>query len=504
LTFDVIDYVTREGLFWIYRGTSGRAFPEMAFPVNALEGVHPTLLALFVENHVFASLRDCEDYLSRLRKLPDAIGQGREALKAREAEGLIAPASLLKHAIDDLRSFIDSPANDNPLITTLARGLGQAGISGTDARVMLDEATDTLSTRIFPAYEAMIADAMAQAGRDLDFAGLWRSPFGDAYYDWLLRAHTTTRLTPNEVHALGLEELEALKARIRARFAEVGLKGNSIGELYAQLQAEPNSAYADTSEGRDAALADVERTIVTMTNFAKGLFDRLPKAACRVDPVPKALEASSYSRYTPPGADGARPGIFTLNLRDIVVRSRFEMPTLCYHEVMPGHHVQLALAQELRDLPAFRRTIVFNAYIEGWAKYAETVPETSGADSDPRVALGRMKGELYSTVNLVLDTGIHAKRWSRERAKAFFSEQTGVPEGFTEMIVTRSLVNPGQLTSYKIGMMKMMELKSRLVAKRGKKFRIQEFHDLVLRNGALPLSLLDGQVNAALAAGGRT
>lgn len=499
-TYDVIDYTVNEGFFWIYRGRAGRDFPEMHYPVNALIGVHPTLVELFVENHIFAAPDDAHAYLARLRALPAAIAQAREVLAVRKAEGIVAPAELLAGAIEDLRAFVSTRSSVPPLIATLVFGLEKVGITGAQSTAMLIEAERCLNTEIHPAYAALIADAEKQSGENRPYVGLWSLPRGEEHYDWLLRAHTTTPLTPDEVHRRGKEELAALTARIIEKFDAIGFRGGSIGEMFQRLAEERGGMYPDSAEGRSAALADVERTLDTMTHKLGPLFDKLPRARFRVEPVPLLLEDSSHSRYTPPAADGSRPGTFILNLKEFTQRSRYELPTLCYHEVMPGHHVQLALAQELTQLPAFRRTIVFNAYIEGWAKYAETVPESAGAETDPRVALCRMKGELYSTLNLVLDTGIHAKRWTKQQAKSFFCEATGVPDAFAEMIVTRSLVNPGQLTSYKIGMLKMFELKQRLTQARGTNFRIQEFHDLVLRNGALPLSLLDRQVQAAIAA----
>lgn len=499
-TYDVIDYTVNEGFFWIYRGRAGRDFPEMHYPVNSLIGVHPTLQELFVENHIFAAPEDAHAYLARLHGLPDAIGQARKALAARKGEGIVAPAELLTGAIAEMQTFASLPAHEHPLIVTFGVGLLKSGIAGAQATAMVKDAEKTLTGRVYPAYAALIEDSRKHAAENREYAGLWSLPHGEAHYDWLLRAHTTTALTPDEVHSRGEEELAKLTARIAKHFDDIGFRGASIGEMFQRLGAEPDGMYPDTADGRRDALADVERTIETMTRALSPLFDTMPRAGFRVEPVPPALEATSHSRYTPPSADGSRPGTFILNLKEFTQRSRYELPTLCYHEVMPGHHVQLALAQELTQLPAFRRTIVFNAYIEGWAKYAETVPEATGAETNLRVALCRLKGELYSTVNLVLDTGIHAKRWTKQQAKTFFCDATGVPDAFAEMIVTRSLVNPGQLTSYKIGMLKMFELKRRLAAARGASFRIQEFHDLVLRNGALPLSLLDRQVQAAIAA----
>lgn len=496
-TYDVARYFVDDGMFWLFHGADGAAFPAMPYALNPLEGAHQVLATLLVQDHVFNTPADVEAYRRRLAALPAALAQVIVGARARVAKGFVPPRVFVEQSLNDLRGFL-SP-REHPMVRRLADGSDAAGVKAADKARMVREAEHAFATAIRPAYDALIAEMEAEAARDGAARGLWATPDGDAHYAFLLRGHTTTNLSPKEIHELGLSEVEALSQRIRARFAEIGISSGSVGEMYQALQTLPDARYGAGAAARGAIERDAAAILSDLETSCEGLFDRLPSAKCRLDPVPEALEASAITHYTPPSADGLRAGVFTINLADMGGRLKWELPVVCRHEMMPGHHLQLALAQQLSHLPAFRRAIVFNAYIEGWAKYAEALPEDVGLSDDPYVALCRMRGELYSTVNLVLDTGLNAMRWPVERAAAYFRDTTGVSQAFADMVVMRSLFHPGQLCSYKIGMRKMFELKSRLERARGPRFRIQEFHSLVLEEGALPLAILERRVDDAIA-----
>lgn len=494
-THAVARYLVEDGLFWIFHGAHGARFPEIAYPLNPVEGAHQVLSTLLVQDHMLASSADVEAYHARLKALPAALRQVHEAARARLRDGFKPSRASLEQAMDELKAFLSPRSDERPLLSRLREEAGARGA----APALVRDAEALFAREIVPAYEALITEMQTQAALDAPAQGLWATPDGEAHYAYLLRGHTTTAMTPAEVHELGLAETERLSQRIRERFAQIGITRGSVAEMYRELETLPHARYALTVEGRAEIKRDADRMVRDLESACAGLFDRLPAAGCRIDPAPEANEASAISHYTPPSADGGRAGVFTINLKDTTQRLRWELPVLCRHEIMPGHHLQLSLAQELAHLPSFRRAIVFNAYIEGWAKYAEVLPEEQGISDDPYVALCRMRGELYSTVNLALDTGFNAMRWSAERAADFFSETTGTPRAFGERIVLRSLFHPGQLCSYKIGMRKMFELKERLERARGPRFRIQEFHSLVLEEGALPLSLLERRVDDAIA-----
>lgn len=278
-----------------------------------------------------------------------------------------------------------------------------------------------------------------------------------------------------------------MQAQIRAEFRALGVEGDDIAGLYARISGSEHAAFGGGEVSRDRALAETTAMIEQLAARAAPLFDRLPRAGVEISLVAPESEDSLHSQYTPPAPKAGRPGRFSLNLKSALERPGWEVPVLCAHETTPGHHTQLALAQEL-PLCAFRRTVVFTAYIEGWAKYAESLLDRTLMD-DPYVRLGRLRGELYSSVNLALDTGVHARRWSRERAAGFFREQTGVGEDFAEAIADRCLVWPGQLTAYKVGMLKMLDVRDGMAARGAGDPKA--FHSAVLNRGALPLSLLD-------------
>lgn len=492
MTDEVIRYLVEEGMFWLFRGRKGADFPEMADPLNPVEGAPQILATLLLDDHVLASRADAEDYVTRLRRLPDALDEVIGIARTRSAEGYRTARVFLERTRTALVPMCE--AAENPL---LARLRDCTALFPALKTPLLHDAEKIVAESVAPAYRALCREIEAQAAEDAAPVGLWARPRGEEHYAFLLRAHTTTNLTPADVHALGLEEVAALSARIRARFAEAGIAAGTMAEMYGALQAGTASKPAG-EDGRAALKAEADRIVADLTRGCTPLFDRLPQARCIIEPVPETLEASMGSHYTPPRAGGGRPGVFKINLKEALERPLWELPVLCRHEIMPGHHLQLALAQEMPELTPFRRTIVFTAYIEGWAKYAEALPEEQGLSDDPRVALCRMRGELYSTVNLVLDTGLNAMRWPFERAVAYFKDMTGASGTLAEHIAARSLFHPGQLCSYKIGMREMFALKGLLAKARGPAFRIQEFHDLALGEGALPLSLLRRRFDAAI------
>jgi uncharacterized protein (DUF885 family) len=490
-TWRVVRYVLEEGAFSFFRGRAGHRFVDAPYPVNHLNGFHPLLLLMLSRDHGIRTPDDAATYLARLAHIPRACADVVEALDSRAAGGIVAPRFTLLDSAADMRAFVSTPSAQNVLVTSFRTRLSEARIPNSDS--LTAKAAQLLETEIYPAYARVIARVEDLAARAGEERGLWSLPDGDAYYDWLLRASTTSALHPGEAHEIGRGEIARVHAVVRDRFASLGIHGDSIGALYAQISEAPRFRYPQTPEGRAEVWSDAT---VLMRRFEKAtleLFRTRPRAALDLVQVPAALEETMHTHYTPPAVDGTRPGRFSLNIALAQGNPRWELATLCAHEGTPGHHLQLAIAQELPIASAFRRTVVFDAYIEGWAKYAETIPETHGLLDDPYAQLGRLRGELYSTVNLAMDTGIHAKRWTRAQARAFFRDNTGVSEEFAGVIADRGFVTPGQLCSYKVGMMNFIAARDRF---RGRDIR--DFHDCVLGHGALPLSVLDDVVSATL------
>ncbi|HMJ06201.1 MAG TPA: DUF885 domain-containing protein, partial [Chthoniobacterales bacterium] len=326
-------------------------------------------------------------------------------------------------------------------------------------------------------------------------------PDGDAFYAYQLRQNTTTTLNPSEIHALGVAEVARIEAEMRAILDANGFAGQAIGASLVALGKDPRFLFPNDDAGRTAALAEYTRLIDQALERSKQLFLTIPKAKIEVRRVPVFKEKTAPGAYYEGAAlDGTRPGIFYANLRDMNEVAKWSMPTLAYHEGVPGHHFQIATAQELKGLPQFRKLIPFTAYQEGWALYTEWLARNAGwYEGDPFGDLGRLQGELFRAVRLVVDTGIHAKHWTREQAIAYMLEKTGMGEKEVTAEIERYIVAPGQACAYKVGMLKIRELRTRAEKELGEKFDQREFHDVVLRNGALPLEILEQQVDEYIA-----
>ena len=491
ITRAVLDYAFEEGLFSVFPGRLGRDFVDPPYPVTHLSGFHAVVTMMLVRDHDFGAPDAAERYVELLSRVPLAARETIETLRCRRAAGLVAPASVLRQAEADLRAF-QVPADDNLLLRALAEGLqGQD-----DAAGWLDRARRVVADGIYPAYREVLDELALHVAAGEDRAGAWRLPDGDAYYAWCLRRYTTTDLTPDAVHELGLQETARVQDRVREQARALKLEGSTMAELFAAAGARAAPPpYADDAAG---LAGYVQEWIARSADALRPAFGLWPRGSIEVQTVPPAFESSLHSHYAPPGHD--RPGRFLLNVRHARAAWPGDLDVLCYHEAFPGHHVQLAVAQERDELPLFRRVLTFAGYLEGWAKYAETLPESLGIDSDPLYAFSRLRSELYSTVNLVLDTGIHAKRWSQDQAQAFFEREAGASKELARMIAARSVVVPGQLASYKIGMLRMFELLDRFGRRKGSSERLADFHDAVLGGGALPLTVLERTFDQAVAA----
>jgi uncharacterized protein (DUF885 family) len=323
-------------------------------------------------------------------------------------------------------------------------------------------------------------------------------PDGDAFYAYVLRHNTTTTLNPNELHELGLREVARIEGEMRLLLDANGFAGQAIGAAMDKLAKDPRFLFPDDDNGRYAALAEYKRLIDTALSNCGELFLTFPKAKIEVHRVEPYKEATAPGAYYQPGAmDGTRPGVFFANLREMNEVPKWSMPTLSYHEGVPGHHWQISIAHELTGLPQFRRVIPFTAYMEGWALYSEWLAKQAGwYQGDPFGDLGRLRDELFRAVRLVVDTGIHAKHWTREQAITYMLEKTGMGEKNVTAEIERYIVDPGQACAYKVGMLKIQELRERAQRELGTKFDQREFHDAVLKNGARPLEILEEQINA--------
>ena len=369
----------------------------------------------------------------------------------------------------------------------------------------LDDATRTrvlgdvekaIDEAVFPAYAQLISYFEALEPKATSNDGAWSLPDGDAYYAYQVESNTTTTMTPDQIHQLGLAEVARIGGEMDAILREAGYVDGTIGARVRQLAAAPEQLYPDNDEGRKQILADYQRIIDEVSAGLDPYFAVKPKAGVQVKRVPEFSEKTAPGAYYEgPALDGSRPGTFYANLRNVAEVPKMGMRTLAYHEAVPGHHFQIAIAQELKDLPIFRRMVPFTAFAEGWALYAERLAWEAGFEKNPMDNLGRLQAEMFRAVRLVVDTGMHAKHWTREQAIQYMSDNTGMGDDEVTAEIERYLVNPGQALAYKVGMLKILELREKARAELGPKFDLREFHDQVLRNGSMPMEILERVVN---------
>ncbi len=469
------------------------------YPVNQLFGVQNQFPSFMANTHRLLNRRDCEYYLMRLDALPKKFDQLLENLKIREQKQILPPRFVVEEVLKEMTDFIGKPASKNILATSFkTRAAKIDKLSDADQANFQARAETAISSKIYPAYQKLIDYFRKILPKTTTDDGVWKLPDGDAYYAYKLHENTTTTLKPDEVHELGLREVARIEGEMRTILDANGFSGQPIGEAMDKLAKDPRFLFPNNDKGRADALAEYTWLIRQATErSSKQLFLTTPRAKIEVRRVPEFKEATAPGAYYDFAAmDGTRPGIFFANLRDMNEVPKWSMPTLAYHEGVPGHHWQISTVEELKDLPQFRKIIPFTAYIEGWALYCEWLAKQAGwYDNDPFGDLGRLRDELFRAVRLVVDTGIHAKHWTREQAIAYMREKTGMGEKEVKSELERYIVAPGQACAYKVGMLKIQELRARAEKELGAKFDQREFHDAVLKNGALPLEILEEQVN---------
>lgn len=485
--------------WFLQRQVEGERFQFHNYPVNQLFGVQNEFPTFMANTHRLLAARDCDYYVDRLKALPRKFDQTLEGLRLRETRGIIPPRFVVEEVLTEMRAFVAQPAPSNILATSFKSRLAKiAGLHEEQRKSYQVRVEAEIKGQVYPAYEKLISYFQGLLPKITTDDGVWKLPDGDAYYAYMLRQSTTTTLSPNEVHAVGLSEVARIEREMRALLDANGFAGRPIGEAMTTLAKDARFLYPNDDNGRAQALGDYQKLIDEATRRCGQLFLTVPRAKCEVRRVPEFKEATApAARYDPGALDGTRPGIFSANLRDLKEVPQWGMQTLAYHEGVPGHHWQISTAQELKGLPQFRKVIPFTAYQEGWALYAEWLAKDAGwyADS-PFGDLGRLQAELFRAVRLVVDTGIHAKRWPRAQAISYMREKTGMGEKEVTVEIERYIVLPGQACAYKVGMLKIRELRARAQQALGVRFDQREFHDAVLNNGALPLEILEEQVNA--------
>ena len=465
------------------------------YPVNQMFGVHSMIPAFLINQHQIADVSDAKAYISRLNGVPAVIDQLITDLEVRADEGIIAPKFVFPHVIDSSKNILrGAPFNDGEDSTLLAdfkRKVNALEIADSEKSALISDAEKALKAALKPSYTKLINFLAQLEKRADDRDGAWKFPDGEAFYNNALARTTTTDLTAKEIHSIGLAEVARIHDEMRAIKDKVGFKGD-LKAFMQFMKTDKQFYYPNTAEGKQRYLDEATALIDNMKSRLDELFIVKPKADLKVKAVEAFREkAAGKAFYQQPAPDGSRPGIYYANLYDMEAMPTYQMEALAYHEGIPGHHMQIAIAQELEDVPKFRKFGGYTAYVEGWGLYSELVPKEMGLYEDPYSDFGRLSMELWRACRLVVDTGIHAMKWTRQQGIDYYVNNTPNATSDGVKMVERHIVMPSQATAYKVGMLKILELREAAKEKLGDKFDIREFHDVVLKNGAVPLNVLE-------------
>ena len=470
-------------------------------------GPHSDMPSFMIGYHAVQTPEHAEAYISRLNGMGDRLNALAAQADARAEQGVLPPAFAFQVITDTARGFVtgapfDDSGEDSPLLADFRRKIEPLEISDADKQALVDRAIEALTTRVGPAYQDFLAMMERHAEIVGDRAeGAWSLPEGEAFYTSQLQNYTTrTDMTAEDIHQIGLSEIERIHAEMRAIQEQVGFEG-SLRDFFDHLRESEEFYYPSTDEGRQRYLDEATTMIDQMMEAAPDYFGRLPTAPLEVRAVEQyRIETATGAFYETGSFDGSRPGRYYVNLQHMDAQPVYQMESLAYHEGAPGHHFQLSLAQELEDAPMFQRTTWYSAYGEGWALYSERLGKDMGFFTDPYQDFGRLSYEVFRASRLVVDTGIHHYQWDEQQAIDFMMETTPMPLGDITPEVRRYMVWPGQAVSYKIGMNTIIDLRQRTMDALGDDFDWGEFHDVILSNGSVPLTLLEENIDTYIAA----
>jgi len=466
---------------------------------NQMFGAQSGIPTFLLNQHRVDNVEDAENYIKRLNGVDEYLGEIVKNSEASAAKGIMPPKFVYDHVIRDSSNVITgAPYDDgdiNLILADFQKKVEKLELEDDIKEGLYEDAIKALLTSVKPAYENLISVLKAQKAKTNTDDGVWKLPDGEAFYKYRLKQTTTTDMTADEIHELGLKEVDRIHGEMREIMEEVDYDG-TMQEFFEYLRDDPKFYYEDSDAGREAYLKEATRIIDVMKARLDDVFLRKPKADLEVVKVEAFREKSAGKAfYNRPSADGKRPGKYYANLYKITDMPTYQMEALAYHEGIPGHHMQLAIAQELEGIPKFRKFGSYTAYTEGWGLYSEYLPKEMGFYEDPYSDFGRLAMELWRAARLVVDTGLHDKEWTREKAIDYLTTNTPNPENDCIKAIERYIVLPGQATAYKIGMLKIQDLRAKAKNKLGDKFDIREFHDVVLAAGAVPLNVLEERVD---------
>jgi uncharacterized protein (DUF885 family) len=485
------------------RQLDGAEWWEYGYNFNQMFGQQSNIPAFLINQHRIDSIEDAHAYIARLQGVKDFMGVHVKNAQHSAELGIAPPKFVYGHVIRDAQNIITgAPFADGELSTLMVdfkTKVEKLELTAEQESELLTNARQALISSVKPAYENLIAvmeEQKAQASTD---DGAWKLPRGGEFYNYRLKQMTTTDMTASEIHELGLSEMDRIHGEMREIMKKVGFEG-TLQEFFTHLKTDPKQFYEDSDAGRADYLTRAEEIIDTMKTRLDDVFARQPKADLIVKQVEAFREKSAGKAfYNRPAPDGSRPGVYYANLYAITDMPKYQMEALAYHEGIPGHHMQIAIQQELENMPKFRKFSSVTAYSEGWGLYSEFLPKEMGFYQDPYSDFGRLAMELWRAARLVVDTGIHDKKWTREEAIDYLTTNTPNPENDAIKAIERYIIMPGQATAYKIGMLKILDLREDAKRRLGDNFDIRQYHDVILASGPVPLDIMEERVEAWIA-----
>jgi uncharacterized protein (DUF885 family) len=499
IDYDVIAYQNEVSVTALSRvkfgeGGNGGYSP---YALDQRSGAYQSVPDFLDNQHGIANTADADAYVARVKGFATVLDQETERMNAEAAMGVIAPNFILATTLDQMRALRGQATADTVLVKSIARRAKAAGLTADYGA----QVAGVVDAQVWPALDRQIAAVEALRARATDKAGAWTLPADAGYYAGAVAAATTTNMTPEEVHQLGLSQAAEITARMDVLLKGMGLTQGSVADRMTELGKRPDQLYPNTDAGKEEMIKVLNAQIEALDPRLPEVFGRLPKTKVEVRRVPVNIQdGASNGYYQRPTLDGSRPGAFYINLKDSADWPKFSLATLTYHEASPGHHLQIGLQMENADVPLIRRTGGFSAFSEGWALYAEQLAyEMDVYKGDPNGELGYWQSLLFRAIRLVVDTGIHHKRWTRDQATAYMVGATGYTHGRVQREIDRYCVWPGQALSYKDGHTQWPRLREGAKAKLGSKFDIRQFHDAALLSGPMPLTVLEKQIDAYVA-----
>ena len=485
------------------RSEAAVKYNDYGYVFDQMNGAQSELPAFLINIHRVDNKSDARAYVSRLYGIGPGMSQAIGQAKARAAQGIMPPKWVYPYVINDARNVITGAPFDSgpdaPLFADFKGKVGKLNISQIEKDLLVADAAQALNSALKPAYEALISEMTAQetvAGTD---DGVWRFRDGAGYYAERLANYTTTNMTPEQIHQLGLAQVVRIHKEMGVVQKKMGVKGD-LQAFFKYMRTEPKFYAPETAEGRALYLSETQKANDAITPLLPKWFGTLPQAPLVVKPVEAFREKSAGKAfYQRPAPDGSRPGTYYANLYKMADMPLTEVEALFYHEGVPGHHLQLAIQTELKGVPAFRKFGGVTAYSEGWGLYSEKLAKDMGLYTDPARDFGRLQLELHRAIRLVVDSGLHYKRWSRETAIKYVEDNSADAPGGIVKAIERYIIYPGQATAYMVGRLKISELRDKAQKALGKKFDIRGFHDTLLKSGPVPLDVLEEQVDAWIA-----